>query len=480
LNARPAIVWFRHDLRLADNAALSAAVASGAPIVPVFVFDALSPGAWAPGGASRWWLGKSLQALDRSLVEHGGRLIVRQGETLDVLARLAAETNASDIYCSRDYEPWSIGVEKVVHAAMAERGVALKRYRGRVLFEPDAVSTKEGQPYKVFTPYWRAVAKLGVGQPLDVPSNMRFADGIDGLDEAGAWERLTSEPKWAESLEEAWEPGEAGGRDRLRAFLENGLGEYATLRDRPDLPQTSRLSPYLHFGEVSPRQVWHGAQCQDERAERGREVFLKEIAWREFSYNLLYHWPKLPEAPLRREFEAFEWQEDEAGLEAWKRGQTGYPIVDAGMRQLWQTGWMHNRVRMIVASFLIKDLLLPWQEGEAWFWDTLVDADLASNAASWQWVAGCGADAAPYFRIYNPVKQGQKFDPEGDYVRTYVPELAGLASEYIHAPWQAPEDVLDKAGVKLGENYPGPIVDHQAARQRALALFEKIRSSKAH
>lgn len=475
----PILVWFRRDLRIHDHAALSAAVATGGPVLPVFVLDDDAAGDWRAGGASRWWLHFSLEALGRSLEALGGRLILRRGRTADVLSEIARETGAAGVYCSRAYEPWAAALEAQVRARLSASEVTLKRYAGALLHDPDRLKTQAGAPFRVYTPFWRALRSgLALGRPLPAPASLRSPERLPKGDDLERWSLLPRWPDWSGGLRAAWTPGEASARARLSEFVADGLADYAVLRDRPDLSGTSRLSPHLAFGEIGARQCWYAATSMTARganADTGVETFLKEIAWREFSAHLLFHHHELPNAPFRAEFAKFPWRTDKAHLRAWQRGLTGYPIVDAGMRELWATGWMHNRVRMIAASFLIKDLLQSWQDGEAWFWDTLVDADLANNAASWQWVAGSGADAAPYFRIFNPVKQGETFDPEGAYVRRWVPELARLPARVIHAPWQAGEEALAAANVTLGVTYPAPIVDHAEARQAALAAFAALK-----
>jgi deoxyribodipyrimidine photo-lyase len=481
---KPVIVWFRQDLRLADHRALSAAVSTGAPIVPVFVLDDTSPGAWGLGGASKWWLDKSLAALADGLSACGSRLILRRGPACDVLRELATETAASAVYAQAAYEPWATATETAVHVALAARDVAFKRMAGALLKRPDALRTKAGDPFKVYTPFWRAlVASEPPPQPVPAPASLRAPDAWPRSDDLAAWRLHPTRPDWSAGLSASWTPGETGADARLDRFLAEALPDYDTLRNRPDLPGTSRLSPHIHFGEISVCTCWHRARMAAERfaaqgvaADKGLETFCKELVWREFAVHLLVHWPTLPETPFKPAYAAFPWREDAASLSAWQRGRTGYPIVDAGMRELWHTGWMHNRVRMIVASFLVKDLLISWQDGEAWFWDTLVDADLASNAASWQWVAGCGADAAPYFRIFNPVRQGEAYDPDGSYVRRWVPELARLPTAHIHEPWTAPPMVLAAAGVTLGKTYPLPIVDHGRARDDALAALKSLKA----
>jgi deoxyribodipyrimidine photo-lyase len=479
---RPIIVWFRRDLRLADHAALSAAVATGLPVLPLFVLDDDAGGKWRLGAASRWWLHHSLDALAQAIEALGGRLVLRRGVTADVLFEIATEIGAEAVHCSRGTEPWAARLEIEVRDRLAASDVALKRFAGALLRNPDTLTTQAGSPFKVYTPFLRALrTAVDVGRPLDAPDRLQSPKNVPKGDKLETWKLLPRRPDWASGMREAWTPGEDAARKRLSAFLKDGLQDYTSRRDRPDLPGTSRLSPHLAFGEISPRQCWYAATMsasQRKGADTGLETFLKELAWREFSAHLLHHWPDLPDAPFREDFAAFPWRRDARQLKAWQRGMTGYPIVDAGMRELWATGWMHNRVRMITASFLIKDLLLPWQEGEAWFWDSLVDADLANNAASWQWVAGSGADAAPYFRIFNPVSQGEKFDPDGSYVRRWVPELGDLPADVIHAPWLAPPAVLRAAGIEIGKTYPAPIVDHRAAREDALAAFATLKAAR--
>jgi deoxyribodipyrimidine photo-lyase len=479
--ARGSLVWFRHDLRLADNPALSAAVSTGGPVIPVFIWSPAEEGRWQPGAASRWWLHKSLTALDVSLRERGSRLIIRRGPALEALRKLVDESGATAVYWNRRYEPAVIERDSVLKAALHQDGLIAESFSGSLLFEPWRVQTLKGQPIQVFSAFWKAC--LGLAEPTPP---QRASTQIAGPRNWPAPVKLTDlalEPRidWAGGLRASWRPGEAGAAEQLSRFLEEGLFEYATERDRPDRPGTSRLSPHLHFGEISVRQIW-SAVCELKRS-RGPQacsdatgVYMSELGWREFAHHLLYHFPQTPEQPLRRAFAAFRWAPDAKKLRAWQRGRTGYPIVDAGMRELWHVGWMHNRVRMIAASFLVKDLLIPWQDGAAWFWDTLVDADLANNTLGWQWTAGCGADAVPYFRIFNPVTQGAKFDPGGDYVRRWVPELSKLPREWIHKPWEAPASVLADAGITLGSNYPEPIVDHRTARARALEAFQQTKT----
>jgi len=475
----PALVWLRNDLRIADNPALHGAWESGAPVLPVYILDESEP--HAPGGASRWWLHHSLAALGADLKSAGARLILRRGEPAKILPALIDETGAGAVYWNRRYFVDHVEADKALMADLKDNGVEVKSFNGNLLREPWELQTQTGGHYKVYSPFWRALQKAGPAREAPAPAMQKIEGPAsypesDSLDD---WDLLPTKPNWASEFETVWTPGEKGARKRLTDFLRESVDHYAEGRDRPDRDYTSRLSPHLAFGEISPLTIWHETRARIDAgdiAQKSAEKFLSEIAWREFSYNLLFHHGDLPVEPLRKEFASFDWRADTDGLKAWQKGLTGYPIVDAGMRQLWRTGWMHNRVRMIVASFLIKDQLIHWRDGEAWFWDTLVDADLANNAASWQWVAGCGADAAPYFRIFNPITQGKKFDPDGNYVREFVIELAELPSRYIHEPWNAPEDVLEKAGVSLGKTYPMPILDHGQARRRALERYDRIKT----
>lgn len=478
----PVILWFRQDLRLTDQRALTAAIATGQPVIPIYIRDDSSPGPWAMGGASRWWLHHSLMALTKNLEELGSRLILRSGPTIEMMEALAAETSATAIFTLAAHEPWASTLEAELHTALSARHVVFKRLSGALLKRPDALTTKTGQPFKVYTPFWRALlASEPPAEPSPRPTTLKIMKAWPKSEALDTWQLRPTKPDWSAGFSD-WQPGEAGAHRRLSTFLKSALVDYDAARNRPDQVGTSQLSPHLHFGELSPATCWYAAKTAADQfrangsnPDKGLETFHKELAWREFAAHLLVHWPTLPERPFKPEYATFPWVDDANGLSAWQRGQTGYPIVDAGMRQLWHTGWMHNRVRMITASFLIKDLLIPWQKGEAWFWDCLVDADLASNAASWQWVAGCGADAAPYFRIFNPGRQGAAYDPDGAYVKRWVPELAKVPAAHIHEPWTAPPLVLAAAGVTLGETYPNPIVDHAFARDRALKALKCIK-----
>ncbi len=475
------LVWFRQDLRLQDNPALAAAVQRGGPVVPVYILDEAGEGRWPAGGAARWWLHRSLASLAVALAQRGSRLILAKGESGPELRRLLAATGANAVYWNRRYEPAAVARDTKLKAELAAGGIDARSFNAALLFEPHAVAKKTGGPFQVFTPFWRHCQTLPVEEPVKlgggIPAPGRWP-GSRELAELG----LTPRINWDAGLMETWRPGEADGAKRLAKFAPAEMENYTAGRDFPAIPGTSSLSPHLHFGEIGPRQIWAAVRRRSRDSgvfpsSRGAQVFLSEVGWREFAHHLLFHFPLTPEEPLRTGFADFPWQENPEHLRAWQKGLTGYPIVDAGMRQLWHTGWMHNRVRMVAASFLVKHLRISWRAGAAWFWDTLVDADLAANTLGWQWSAGCGADAAPYFRIFNPVLQGRKFDPDGVYVRRWVPELARLPVAYVHSPWEAPATVLAGAGVRLGGNYPRPVVDHGEARAAALAALQTVRKS---
>ena len=482
--AERALHWFRNDLRLADNAALAAAASAG-PVLCLYILDT-HPARRALGGASRWWLSRSLEALGRAVAAKGGALVLMRGDPAALIPRVAAAAEIELVTWNRRYEAEAIALDRQLKAELSRSGVGVRSFNSQLLNEPWQVTTATGQPMKVFTPYWRAAMQKGdPAPPIPAPARIEapaLPESIAAL--AVSLPDLGLEPRkpdWAGGMRAEWVPGEQGAWARFDEFLARGLAGYAEGRDRPDRESTSRLSPHLRFGEIGPRQLWHGlhhARAAGEAAgsERDAEKFLSEIGWREFSHHLLFHNPALATHNYDARFEAFPWQPDREALRRWQRGQTGIPLVDAGMRELWMTGWMHNRVRMVAASFLIKHLLQDWRAGEAWFWDTLVDADPANNAASWQWVAGSGADASPYFRIFNPVTQGGSHDPHGAYVRRWVPELAGLADDDIHQPWKASEQALRAAGVRIGETYPAPLVDLAFGRRRALDAFARIRS----
>ncbi len=472
----PVIVWFRQDLRLRDNPALAHALVSGGPVIPVYLWAPEEEGEWAPGAASRWWLHQSLACFDASLRGHGSRLILRRGPALAALQALVRETGAGAVVWNRRYEPAARARDTGVKQALLDAGIDARSFNGSLLHAPQAVANQAGKPFQVFTPFWKCVSALRIREETSAPAGnlpapSRWPDSLP-LGSLG----LKPAIPWDHEFPEHWQPGEVGALAGLERFLREAVHGYGHDRDRPDMRGTSRLSPHLHYGEVGPVQVVHAVRRAG--AGEGGDALLREVGWREFAAHLLFHFPHTPAEPLRAEFKRFPWSGDRAALRVWQRGRTGYPIVDAGMRELWTTGWMHNRVRMIVASFLVKHLRLPWTEGARWFWDTLVDADLASNTLGWQWSAGCGADAAPYFRVFNPVLQGTKFDPRGDYVRRFVPELGRMPAAHIHAPWEAPGPVLAAAGVKLGETYPEPCVEHKAAREAALAAFAALKAAR--
>jgi len=464
----PAILWLRNDLRLSDNPALDAALASGRPVLPLFVWDGQGEGDWPLGGASQSWLHHSLTALSRSLEERGSRLILRRGRSIEVIKGLLAETGARGVYWNRRYEPAVISRDTEIKRFLQGECLEARSFNGSLLQSPTSVRNKSGRPFRVFTPFWKCIQGMDMERPLSEPGDMPAPKSWPGSDSLADWE-LRPRIAWDAGFYRVWDPGEKGASSRLEALAARPRGSYSENRDLPAVDAVSRLSPHLHFGEISPRQVWHRLKG------KSHEAFLRQLAWREFSTHLLYHFPETAREPLRPEFAAFPWKRDEKALQAWRRGRTGYPIVDAGMRELWTTGWMHNRVRMVAASFLVKHLLQHWQEGARWFWDTLVDADLPNNTMGWQWVAGCGADAAPYFRVFNPMSQGERFDASGEYTRKWVPELARLPDCFLFRPWEAPEEVLDGAGVALGSDYPLPIVEHQSGRQAALSAYRKMR-----
>jgi deoxyribodipyrimidine photo-lyase len=477
--AKPSLVWVRRDFRLEDNPALNAALAQGGPIIPVFIWSPREEGDWPPGEASRWWLHHSLARFDADLRRCGSRLIIRQGEALFTLTQLAQETRAAAVFWNRPWEPAGRERDAAIAPALRTFGQAAASFNAALLFEPGTILTQQGRPFQVSTPFARACfASTPPPEPTPAPERLpapaRWCSSLH-LDALELKPRLG----WTAGLRATWTPGAAGARANLDMFLGQSAESYADQRNRPDLPGTSCLSPHLHFGEISPRTVWHGVRerfgvCPGQAVPRGPQVFLKELLWREFAHHLLYHFPHLASEPLRPEFAHFPWADDPVGLRAWQQGRTGYPLVDAGMRQLWATGWMHNRVRMVAASFLVKHLRVNWLHGARWFWDTLVDADLANNTFNWQWSAGCGADAAPYFRIFNPTTQAERFDPTGDYIRNWVPEAGRLPPPWIHRPWQAPAEVLAAAGLTLDRHYPRPIVDHAEARTRALEAFAAV------
>jgi len=476
-----AILWFRQDLRLSDNPALAHALSHYERVIPLFIHAPDESAPWQPGAASRWWLHHSLAALDRSLRERGTRLVLRNSPSLDALQQLIHESQAQAVLWNRLYEPVHIARDRQIKQTLREQGVTVESFNAVLLFEPWQVVKGNGDPYRVFTPYWKACQQRGLTEatvmaPERLPP-LSPSLGSEKLDTLGLLPTLP----WDSGFSTLWQPGEAGAHQQLARFLDDALHHYESGRDIPAEANTSRLSPALHFGEIGPRQLVAAITQFAARHHRAgvisnAEAWQRQLLWREFAHTLLYHFPHTSEQPFDKRFEHFSWAKNYQGaLQVWQRGKTGIPIVDAGMRELWHTGWMHNRVRMIVASLLTKNLLIPWQEGARWFWDTLLDADLANNSFGWQWVAGSGNDAAPYFRIFNPVLQGEKFDPHGRYVRRWLPELIALPDKYIHKPWQAPQTILSEAGVVLDEHYPRPMLDLKASRERALERFKKIK-----
>ncbi len=472
-----AIIWFRQDLRIHDNPALNHAVSSGLPVMALYILDDVTSKQWSLGSASRWWLHHSLEKLSLDLSTLNIPLILRSGKSKIIIEELLQQQEIKLFSWNRCYEPFAIERDKEIKNLLQKHEIDVQSFNGSLLQEPWQVLNQQQNFFKVFTPFWKACLKQFQLSPLIAkPKKQALINNelikkfhSEHLDD---WKLLPTKPNWAQKFHTIWQPGEQGAHKQLKSFLKNNINQYADLRDRPDLNATSSLSPHLHFGELSPKQIWHAVLqgvLEQEINTKQSEMFLRQLGWREFSYHLLYHIPTLATENLRKNFDLFPWQHDEKLLKVWQKGQTGYPIIDAGMRQLWQVGYMHNRVRMIVASFLTKDLLIHWSIGEEWFWDTLVDADLANNAASWQWVAGTGADAAPYFRIFNPILQGKKFDPNGDYVKYWIPELKHVDVKFIHEPWLLPEALQVK-------NYPKPIISHEFARDRALQSYDKVKN----
>ena len=469
MSNKKAIHWFRQDLRLHDNPSLNAALKSGS-LLPIYILDDINPGEFSMGEASRWWLHHSLKSLNESL---NGNLLIFKGDPKKIFQELLQEHEIHSVFWNRCYEPWRIERDKEIKKELENKNVKVESHCGSLLWEPWNISKDDGTPYRVFTPFYKKGC-LNSDEPripIQAPSldNLNGGISLDKIDNLG----LLPKFQWHTDFEDIWSPGEKGADESLDRFLENGLFNYKEGRNFPSQEFVSRLSPHLHFGEISPNEVWYRAKTKETISgiEKSLAHFHSELGWREFSYYLLYHFPDLPKVNFQKKFDIFPWKKNQKLLELWQKGQTGYPIVDAGMRELWQTGYMHNRLRMIVGSFLVKNLLIDWREGEKWFWDCLVDADLASNSASWQWVAGSGADAAPYFRIFNPITQGLKFDQEGEYTKRYVPELKNMPTKYLFSPWEAPQEVLESAGIVLGKDYPEPIVDLKISREVALEAF---------
>ncbi len=467
------IMWFRQDLRVKDNPALNAACDLG-KIIPVYIADTSVPETRLPGSVTKWWLHQSLNSLNDRL---NGHLQVFSGDPADLIPELMARFDMQHIFWNRLYEPWHVARDKKLKQALKDDGKTVKSFNGSLLWEPWDIENKSGSPYKVFTPFYRKGC-LQAAEPRfpQAPvARITYAD-VDNagmsIDDLG----LMPDIQWYDGIEKMWTPGEDGAADRLATFIDEAAANYKTDRDIPAVQGTSLLSPHLHAGEISPNQIWYAIKdAFGNSDDKNIDTYLSELGWREFAHHLIYHFPDLPDKNFNEKFDKFPWRRSQKDLQAWQKGRTGIPIVDAGMRELWHTGYMHNRVRMITGSFLVKNLLTDWREGEAWFWDCLADADGANNTAGWQWVAGAGADAAPYFRVFNPVLQGEKFDKQGEYVRTWCPELKKLPNKYIHKPWEADKATLKQAGIVLGEQYPEPLVDLKASRQRALDAFNEIK-----
>ena len=475
----PVIALFREDLRLIDNQMLTRAMQNGSRLLCLYIHDEFQ--SLQRGNAQKWWLHHSLLSLQRDLNSRGGELNIRKGSSFEILKELCQQTNAKRVYWSRRYAPTQTSPDKILYKKLGHLGIEVKSCKGRLLIQPSEILTATSQPYRVFTPFWKNLRSMvEFERPLEGPSEINCLTLDDNL-AVGDLGLLPKGFDWSIGFHDYWKPGEEHAQTQLNDFLANGANQYADYRDFPDRVSTSRLSPYLQMGEISPRYVLYKAYrffIQNKINEKAFIKFYSELAWREFSYHLLYHFPEVLDQEFSLRFRDFPWIKQERNLSLWQKGMTGYPIVDAGMRELWQTGYMHNRVRMIVASFLTKHLLIDWREGMKWFWDTLVDADIASNTLSWQWVAGCGADAAPYFRIFNPILQAKKFDPNNEYTLKWVPELAKLPSHFVPEPWVAPANVLEGTKVKLGSTYPYPIVDHKSARDRALFAYASLKGNR--
>mgnify|MGYP001301672917 CR=1 FL=1 len=474
MSSAKTIVWFRQDLRIHDNPALLAAVEAG-DVLPIYILDDVNSGEWSMGEASRLWLHQSLASLNESL---DGQLCFFNGDAETILVELVATLGATAVCWNRCYEPWRISRDRKIKSLLTEQGIHVSSHNGSLLWEPWEITKKDGTPYKVYSPYFKRGC-LGatdrIRQALPAPKKIAYMPRPKTLVSASLDDlSLLPSIPWDASIRAAWPVGETAAHDKLQRLIDRRLAGYKKGRDFPAMDSTSRLSPHLHFGELSPHQVWFQVLQSNPDNEEDLSHYQSELGWREFSYYLLYHWPELPDQPFMPKYKAFPWRSDNQGLEQWQQGKTGYPIVDAGMRELWQTGYMHNRVRMIVGSFLVKNQLVHWRDGERWFWNCLVDADLASNSAGWQWVAGCGADASPYFRIFNPLLQSEKFDPEGEYLVRYLPELKNLPKKFRHKPWEAPAEVLTEAGVELGKDYPVRILDLKVTRERALASLRAM------
>lgn len=466
------IVWFRRDLRLHDNPAWNAALSSGYHVIPVFIHCDSEEGRWRRGSASNWWLHHALNDLSKQLDEHGFKLIIRKtSSSATEMATLCQQTSPKAVFWNRCYEEQSVRRDSAIKKSLSNGGINVETFNGNLLFDPLKVLNKSNAPYRVFTPFWKFCLSLGVKKTITVaptqnqtPTHKLTSTPLEAL-------QLLPTTPWDCEMKRLWQPTRLGAEKLLQEAIDKS-SHYLDLRDIPAEAATSQLSAYLHFGQISPAEFHHTLTTQSKSRDTAELGILRQLYWREFSAHLLYHFPHTHSEPLRNEYQSFPWDLNPEYLEKWQRGRTGFPIIDAGMRQLWKTGWMHNRVRMIVSSFLVKHLLQPWQEGAHWFWDTLVDADLANNTQGWQWIAGCGADASPYFRVFNPILQSQKFDPSGNYIKNWLPELRNLPVEFIHTPWKTPPLELATAGVSLGVDYPYPIISHERGRKQALEAYK--------
>lgn len=470
-----AILWFRQDLRLLDNKAFYHACEQHKEILPIFIWDENTPQKWQMGSAQKWWLYHSLVSLQKDLKEHGLDLYLRKGKANEILKKITFEHNIQCLYSNFSYEPYQKNQDEGLKNELLENQIEVSCYNSSLLCEPWQIQTKSGSPYSVFSQFWKAFEM----QEIEIkvyPKPKKFPKLIQIKNEdLTTWNLLPTSPNWAKGFEKYWKIGEKAAQEKLKNFTQTHLENYAQKRDFPAINGTSKLSSHLHFGEISPHLIWENCKKTfkgNQKNSKGLETYLREIGWREFCYYLIYHNPDFPEKNFHKKFDKLKWEKDPKKLKAWQKGLTGYPIIDAAMRELWQTGWMHNRLRMVVGSFLTKHLQIHWMEGAKWFWDTLLDADLSNNSAGWQWVAGSGADAQPYFRIFNPIIQSKKFDPQGNFIRKWIPELAKLSNDEIHTPWEISKENLEKADIKLGKTYPFPIVDHKKAREKALKNFE--------
>lgn len=475
---KKALYWFRQDLRLTDNTGLLHAIQENDAVTLLYIYDTDKENAWPPGEAAKWFLCESLKSLEQDIKKRGGQLIVEKGSPQKILSEIVKENAISSVYWNRCYDPFSIHRDTKIKAALRQDGIIVNTYNSSLLIEPAQIHNSTGGYFKVYTPFKNRILPLLENiipskEIRKLPENQcKNQDYFEKWHHWGLW----PQHPWTQKLAQYHTPSEKMAKHLLNTFIDSKIEQYREQRDFPALGTVSKLSPYLHFGQISPHQIVYAINQKALSIQNSKlcQTYLSQIIWREFCYYLLFHFPTLPHDNFKEKFNAFKWEKNSESLKKWQTGHTGYPIVDAGMRELWETGIMHNRVRMIVASFLTKDLFLHWTEGQNWFWNTLVDADLANNAAGWQWVAGSGADAQPYFRIFNPVTQSEKFDSNGIYIRKWVPELKALPNKFIHAPWNADPLELKSLGITLGKDYPFPMVEHKTAREKALLLYKDL------